>query len=129
MVTDASPWHMGGVLYENKKPLRWFATHLTPELLMKFGASTGDSGFNTLSNRAPTHSMQAVVGPYNKRVWCETMLGQCRRPPHFLQVSSGLEQPQRGSKRSGVGSGVEELPPDRALPHPRYHKCHLGCPQ
>ena len=48
VVTDASPWGMGGVLYENKKPLRWFATHLTPELLMKFGASTGDSGFNTL---------------------------------------------------------------------------------
>lgn len=48
VVTDASPWGMGGILYENKKPVRWFATHLTPELLMKFGASTADSGFNTL---------------------------------------------------------------------------------
>ena len=48
VVTDASPWGMGGILYEDKKPVRWFATHLTPELLMKFGASTGDSGFNTL---------------------------------------------------------------------------------
>ena len=46
-----------------------------------------------LGSRSPTHSMQAVVGPYNKRVWCETTLGQCGRPPHFLQLSSGLEQP------------------------------------
>ena len=42
VVTDASPWGMGGVLYENKKPLRWFAT-LTADEVWR-----GDSGFNTL---------------------------------------------------------------------------------
>eukprot|EP00435_Cladocopium_sp_Y103_P040858 s554_g11.t1 len=47
IITDACPWGMGGVLYHNKTPKRWFSSPLPPEVLEKFGATAGDPGFNT----------------------------------------------------------------------------------
>eukprot|EP00435_Cladocopium_sp_Y103_P040399 s39_g11.t1 len=47
IITDACPWGMGGVLYHNKAPKRWYSSPLPPEVLEKFGATAGDPGFNT----------------------------------------------------------------------------------
>ena len=48
LVTDASPWGMGGVLLQDGSPMRWYASKLQPKLLNKFKAATGDPAFNTL---------------------------------------------------------------------------------
>ena len=48
IATDACPWGIGGVLYENHAPVRWFASPLTEDVLAKFQAETGVPGFNTL---------------------------------------------------------------------------------
>ena len=47
LVTDACPWGIGGVLYKEGEPMRWFSSPLTPEVLTKFKASAGDPAFNT----------------------------------------------------------------------------------
>ena len=47
LVTDACPWGIGGVLYKNGEPRRWFSSPLAPEVLRKFKASAGDPAFNT----------------------------------------------------------------------------------
>jgi hypothetical protein len=47
IVTDACPWGIGGVLYHHGVPVRWFSSPLTPDVLRKFKAQTGDPGFNT----------------------------------------------------------------------------------
>ena len=48
VITDACPWGIGGVLYQKGRPLRWFSSPLTKELLEKFNAAAGDSAHNTL---------------------------------------------------------------------------------
>ena len=48
VITDACPWGIGGVLYQKGRPLRWFSSPLTKDLLEKFNAATGDSAHNTL---------------------------------------------------------------------------------
>ena len=48
LVTDASPWGLGGVLLQDGTPVRWYASKLQPKLLNKFKAATGDPAFNTL---------------------------------------------------------------------------------
>ena len=48
LVTDASPWGLGGVLLQDGIPVRWYASKLQPKLLNKFKAATGDPAFNTL---------------------------------------------------------------------------------
>lgn len=48
IITDACPWGIGGVLYQNGNPIRWFSSHLTKELLEKFRAAVGDPAHNTL---------------------------------------------------------------------------------
>ena len=47
IATDACPWGMGGVRFEKHRPVQWFATKLTECDLRKFGASVGESSFNT----------------------------------------------------------------------------------
>ena len=48
IATDAGPWGMGGELYKDNAPLRWFASPLTEDVLTKFQAEKGVPGFNTL---------------------------------------------------------------------------------
>ena len=48
IITDACPWGIGGVLYQNGYPIRWFSSPLTKELLEKFRAAVGDPAHNTL---------------------------------------------------------------------------------
>ena len=45
---DASPWGIGGVLYRDGQPFRWFASPLHPHDLQLFQACVGDSAFTTL---------------------------------------------------------------------------------
>ena len=47
IITDACPWVIGGVLYQNGTPKRWFSAPLAPDLLNKFKAKFGDPAFNT----------------------------------------------------------------------------------
>ena len=45
--TDACPWGIGGVRFENHRPVEWFAAPLRDGDLRRFGASRGDSANNT----------------------------------------------------------------------------------
>eukprot|EP00435_Cladocopium_sp_Y103_P022262 s2504_g5.t1 len=47
IITDACLWGIGGILYHNGMPKRWFSSPLSPELLEKFKAQKGDPAFNT----------------------------------------------------------------------------------
>ena len=47
IATDACPWGMAGVRFENHRPVQWFATELTAFDLRKFNATIGESKFNT----------------------------------------------------------------------------------
>jgi hypothetical protein len=45
---DASPWGIGGILYEHDTPLSYFADNITVHDTTRFAATTGDPAFNTL---------------------------------------------------------------------------------
>ena len=47
MVTDASPWGIGGVLFLEGTPCAYFADIIQDADLCRFHASRGDPGFNT----------------------------------------------------------------------------------
>lgn len=47
IVTDACLWGIGGILYKDSIPQRWFSAELNAAVLEKFKAKKGDSGFNT----------------------------------------------------------------------------------
>ena len=49
VVTDASPWGIGGVLYSQGVPVSHFSDQLHEEDLRRFQARRGDPAFNTLS--------------------------------------------------------------------------------
>ena len=48
VVTDASPWGIGGVLYSQGVPVSHFSDQLHEEDLRRFQARRGDPAFNTL---------------------------------------------------------------------------------
>ena len=48
IVTDASPWGIGGVLFHEAVPASCFADHIHLADLRRFQASVGDPAFNTL---------------------------------------------------------------------------------
>ena len=48
VVTDASPWSIGGVLYSQGVPVSHFSDQLHEEDLRRFQARRGDPAFNTL---------------------------------------------------------------------------------
>ncbi|CAE7389519.1 unnamed protein product [Symbiodinium natans] len=48
LVTDASPWGIGGVCRRNGEPLAYFHSHLPDDILAKFSAERGVSSYNTL---------------------------------------------------------------------------------
>ena len=48
IVTDASPWGIGGVLMQDDWPVAWFADDITTHDLRRFRAKLGDSALTTL---------------------------------------------------------------------------------
>jgi hypothetical protein len=44
----ASPWDIGGVLYDQDTPLSYFADNITDHDLTRFSATTGDPAFDAL---------------------------------------------------------------------------------
>ena len=48
LVTDASPWGIGGVCRRNGEPLAYFHSHLPDDILAKFSAERGVSSYNAL---------------------------------------------------------------------------------
>lgn len=67
---DASPWGIGGVLYEGHRVLAWFADDITDDDLSYFNATKGIPDFNTL-----WEALAILVG---LRIWCQGTLEVAR---------------------------------------------------
>ena len=48
VVTDASPWGVGGVLWQDGRRVAWFAEPLPEAALSRYGATVGDARYQSL---------------------------------------------------------------------------------
>ena len=68
MEFDASPWGLGGVLFEDGAPTRYFAEDLTSEDIKTFGLTVGDCAC-----QASVENLAVLIGV---RLWLPTWKDQ-----------------------------------------------------
>ena len=109
--TDASPWGIGGVLFEGPAPIAWFHDTFHRPDLDRFSATIGESGFTTL--------WEALAILVAVRLW--------RRPDHTRVVvhvrSDSLGALKAIAKHASPSPGISTLLREFALEEAESELC------